>query len=177
VVIVPFASDFFRSKASGNFLHTFSLPDVRISAAEFFVPNSFGDGQAAQLCYTGGPEGGLRTLSGGQFAIQVSGYLATQRNAAPALTVEQTHAVRDVRAAVNQAPAGYDIGITIQQNGASYCSLIINSGDTVSSSVIDGVGLPPLEEAATLSLDISLSAVPGAGSINPGRDLTVTIRF
>lgn len=177
VVVVPFASDFFHSKASGNFLHTFSLPDVRISAAEFFVTNSFGDGQAAQLCYTGGPEGGLRTLSGGQFAIQVAGYLATQSNAAPALTVEQTHAVRDIRAAVNQAPTGYDIGITIQQNGVPYCSLVINSGSAVSSSVIDGVNLPPLEEGATLTLDISLSVVPGGGSINPGRDLTVTIRF
>ncbi len=178
VVIVPFASDFFRNRASGNFLHTFSLPDVRISAAEFFVTNAFGDGQTGYRCYTAGSEGGLRTLSGGQFAIQVAGYLATQQNAAPALIVEQTHAVRDIRAMLNQPPTGYDIGLTILQNGAPYCGLVINSGNTTSSSVVNGVTLPPLEEGAALTLDLSLSAVPGyTDSISPGRDLSVTIRF
>lgn len=178
VIIVPFASDFFQSKASGNFLHTFSLPDIRISAAELLVTNSFGDGQTGQRCYTLGPDGGLRTLSGGQFAIQVAGYLATQQNAAPSLTVQQTHAVRDIRAIVSQAPAGYNIGITIQQNGIPYCSLTIDSGNANSSTVIDGVNLPPLEEAASLTLDIALTAVSNySGAITPGRDLTVTIRF
>jgi hypothetical protein len=178
VIIVPFASDFFQSKASGNFLHTFSLPDVRISAAEFFVTNSFGDGQTGQRCYTLGPDGGLRTLSGGQFAIQVAGYLATQQNAAPPLTVQQTHAVRDIRATVGQAPAGYDIAITIQQNGSPYCSLAINSGSVNSSSVIDGVSLSPLQEAANITLDVALNPVSGyTGAVTPGMDLTVTIRF
>ena len=178
VIIVPFASGFFKSRASGNFLHTFSLPDVRISAAEFFVTNAFGDGQTGQRCYTAGPEGGLRTLSGGQFAIQVAGYLATEQNAAPALTVEQTHAARDIRAFVTQAPTGYDIGLTVKQNGVAYCNLTISSGDTISSSIVDGVALPPLQEGAMLTLDVSLNAIPGyTGSINPGRDLAVTIRF
>lgn len=178
VIIVPFASDFFQSKASGNFLHTFSLPDTRISAAEFFVTNSFGDGQTGQRCYTPGPDGGLRTLSGGQFSIQVAGYLASQQNAAPPLTVQQTHAVRDIRAAVSQAPAGYDIGITVQQNGTPYCRLTINSGSVNSSLVIDGVNLLPLQEAANLTIDIVLNPVASyAGAVSPGMDLTVTIRF
>jgi hypothetical protein len=178
VIIVPFASDFFQSKASGNFLHTFSLPDVRISAAEFFVTNSFGGGQTGQRCFTLGPDGGLRTLSGGQFAIQVAGYLATQQNATPPLTVQQTHAVRDIRAMVSQGPAGYDIAITVQQNGSPYCSLTINSGSVNSSSVIDGVSLPPLQEAANITLDVALNPVSGyTGAVSPGMDLTVTIRF
>lgn len=178
VIIVPFASDFFQSRAAGNFLHTFSLPDVRISAAEFFVTNSFGDGQTGQQCYTGGPDGGLRTLSGGQFAIQVAGYLATQQNAAPPLTAQQTHAVRDVRAMVSQAPAGYSIEVTIQQNGSPYCSLTINSGTVNSSLIIDGANLPPLQEAASLTVDVALNPVPNyTGPISPGMDLTVTIRF
>lgn len=178
VVIVPFASSFFRNRASGNFLHTFSLPDVRISAAEFFVTNSFGDSQTAQRCYTAGPEGGLRTLSGGQFTIQMAGYLATQQDAAPVLTVEQTHAIRDIRAMVNQAPNGYDVDLAIQQNGTPYCTLTIASGTITSSVVIDGVILPALQEGATLTLDVSLNPVSGyTGPLNPGRDLTVTIRF
>lgn len=178
VIIVPFATDFFRSKASVNFLHTFPLPDVRIAAAEFFVTNSFGDSQANQTCYLTETNAGLRTLSGGQFAIQVAGYLTTQQNAAPALTVQETHAVRDVRAVVNQAPAGYDVAISIQQNGTAYCSLTIDSGSSTSSAVIDGLTLPALSEGALLTLDVSLTPASGyTGALSPGRDLTVTIRF
>jgi hypothetical protein len=178
VIIVPFAFDFFRSKASTNFLHSFSLPDVRISAAEFFVTNSFGNSQTSQRCYTLGADGGLRTLSGGQFTIQVAGYLATQQNAAPALTIEQTHAVRDVRATLNQAPAGYNIAIMVRQNGLSYCSLTVSSGSNTSSPVVDGIDIGTLQEGANLTLDVSLTPVPNyTGSLSPGRDLTVTIRL
>lgn len=178
VIIVPFASDFFRSKASTNFLHTFSLPDVRISAAEFFVTNSFGSGQTGQRCYTTGTDGGLRTLSGGQFTIQVAGYLATEQNAAPPLTIEQAHAVRDVRATLNQAPAGYDIAMIIRQNGLPYCSLSVSSGSVSSSPIVDGSDIGALQEGASLTLDVSLTPVPNyAGSLSPGRDLTVTIRL
>ncbi len=103
VAIVPFAEGFFENKASGNFLHTMSLPDVRLCASEFFVNNAFGNSQATQQCYTADPDGGLRTLSGGQFSIQVAGYLATQTDAAPPLMVEASHAVRDIRTTVSQA--------------------------------------------------------------------------
>ncbi|MFL6463646.1 MAG: phage tail protein, partial [Bryobacteraceae bacterium] len=94
VIIVPFASEFFENRASINFIHTFSFPDARISTAEFFVTNSFGNSQVQQVCLTQNGNGGLRTLSGGQFSLQVSGYLATQQNAAPPLIIEASHAVR-----------------------------------------------------------------------------------
>jgi len=176
-VVVPFAASFFENRSSINYIHTTSLPDVRICAAQLFVTNSFGDSQAKQLCYTTGPEGGLRTLSGGQLSLQVSGYLATQQNATPPLVVEAAHAVRDVRALISQAPVGYSIGIDLLQNGTPYTSLVIPN-NTTTSNIIDGVTLPPLQENGTLTMNVTVNLVPdGPGSVSPGRDLTLTIRL
>jgi hypothetical protein len=121
----------------------------------------------------------LRTLSGGQFSLQINGYLATQQNAAPPLLVQATHAIRDMRATVNQAASGYDIVVSVLQNGVLYGStLTIPSGDS-SSSIVEGVDFAPLLEDALLTIDIALNGVTAtaATGISPGRDLTVTIRF
>jgi Putative phage tail protein len=177
VVVVAFATGFFENRASLNYLHTLSLPDVRVSAAEFFVTNSFGNSQAQQTCYTLQPDGGLRTLSGGQFSAQVSGYLATQQDACPPLLIEASHAVRDVRAVVNQAATGYNVSVDVLQNGTEYCNVTIPSGQTV-STVLDGVNLPALESGAPLTINVTLQVVSGyTGQISPGRDLAVTIRL
>ncbi len=177
-IIVPFASGFFETRASQNFIHTLSLPDYRVSAAEFFVTNSFGESLTNVACYLSGPETGLRTLSGGQFSFQVSGFLTTQQNAAPQLVIEAAHAVRDVRATLAQTAAGYTIEIDLLQNGAEYCSLEINSGKTTSATIVDGLSLVPLAEGAMLTMNVSVTPVPGfAGSASPGRDLTVTVRL
>ncbi len=176
-ITVPFAVNFFENRASVNYLHTVSLPDLRICAAEFAATNSLGNGVPKVYCYTAGLEGGLRTLSGGQFALQISGVLATQQNAAPPLTVEASHAVRDVFATVNQAAAGYDIVISVLQSGAQYCSVTIPSG-TETSNVIDGVTLPPLVEGSTMAINLALNLIASPPpSIIPGKDLTVTIRL
>ncbi len=178
VVIVPFASGFFENRASQNFIHTFSLPDYRVSAAEFSVTNSFGESLANVTSYLSGPETGLRTLSGGQFSFQVSGFLTTQQNAAPQLVVEAAHAVRDIRATLVQPTAGYTVDINLLQNGAEYCSLEIESGQTTSATIVDGLSLVPLSDSALLTMNISVTPVPGfTGSASPGRDLTVTVRL
>ena len=177
VLVLPFGTGFFESRASQNYVHTASFPDLRICAAEFYVTNSFGDSLTNQVSYISGPEAGLRTLSGGQFSMQVSGYLATQQNAAPPLLVEQSHAVRDLRAAMTQAASGYDITVDLLQNGTIYTSCKISSGSNV-SAVVDGVSLPALQEAATLTMNVSMTPAQGfAGTPTPGRDLTLTIRF
>ena len=176
-VVVPFALNFFENRASVNFLHTIALPDVRICGAQFLVTNAFGDSQATPQCYTQIPDGGLRTLSGGQFSLQVGGTLATQQNAAPPLFIQATHAVRDIRATLNQAAAGYSATLDVLQNGVLYCSLTIPTGATT-SNVVDGITLAPLTEGATLTLNVTLNVLQGfQGSTNPGRDLTVTVRF
>jgi len=180
-VIAPFSPNFFTNRASANYIHTVWIPDVRIVASEFFVNNSFGPSQAAQQSYASVPDQGLRTLSGGQFSLQVNGYLATQQNAAPPLVIEATHAIRDMRATLNQAANGYDITVQVLQNGTAYGSLLtVPSGKTTSSSIVDGVNLPPLMEGALLSINVALnvstSGNPASG-VSPGRDLTVTIRM
>ena len=176
-VVLPFSTNFFDNKSSINYLHTFNLPDVRICAAQFYVTNAFGDSQTRQVAYTSGTDGGLRTLSGGQFSIQVSGYLATQQNAAPPLLIQATHAVRDIRAAVGQAPAGYDIAIDLLQNGVLFCSVLIQDGESNSTlPPINGVVLPPLTALDTLIINVTLTATSQT-PINPGRDLTLTVRF
>jgi len=176
-VVVAFATDFFENRASLNYLHTVSIPDVRICAAEFYVTNAFGNSQVQQTSYTLQADGGLRTLSGGQFSLQVSGYLATQQNASPPLLIEASHAVRDIRAVVNQAATGYTISVDILQNGTEYCNVSIPSGQTT-STVLDGAALPALQNTAALTINVTLQVISGySGQISPGRDLAVTIRL
>ncbi|MBV9301364.1 MAG: phage tail protein [Acidobacteriaceae bacterium] len=183
VVVLPFARGFFEDRASNNYVHTVTLPDIRIAGAQLYVTNSFGDSQASSQSYTAYPDNGLRTLSGGQFSIQVSGYLATEQNAAPPLLVEANHAVRDLRATLSQPAQGYTTTVTVLQNGTPYggdsAVLSIAPGE-LTSNIVDGVTLPPLEENAALTVNIALDVDPSSGTpstVSPGRDLSVTIRF
>ncbi len=177
-LIVPFASGFFETQQSQNFTHTMSVPDQRIYAAGLSMTNSFGNGGTGQICYVSAGQSGLRTLSGGQLAFQVSGFLATQQNAAPPILVQASHAVRDVRASVTQGAAGYTVQIDLLQNGTPYCSLTIAAGGTTSAQIINGLTLPPLVEGSALSMNVTLNPVAGyTGTANPPQDLVVTIRF
>lgn len=168
--VFPFADSFFENRASQNYLQSVDLPEVRVVAAELFVTNAFGNSETSTQCYTSGPDGGLRTLSGGQFSFQVSGYLAIEQNAAPPLLIEANHAVRDIRATMLQV-ADLDITLSILQNGSGYCDLTIPAGSLI-SQIVDGVDLPPLLAGNTLSLNITQ-----VGQNAPGSDLTVTIRL
>lgn len=170
--VVPFARDFFENPASQNFAHTISFPDGRIVASQFTVTNSRGNSRSTTQSYLGqGEPGGLRTCSGGQFAIQVGGYLAVQQNAAPPLMVEASHAARDVRASVTEAPVDTPIALTLWQGSDVYTTLTIPAGQTT-SNVVDGTTLQTLTTGSTLRLDVT-----GVGRSIPGRDLTVTVRF
>lgn len=176
-VIMPFASGFFENRASNNYVNTFSLPDIRVGAAELFVTNSFGNSQTFSVCYASNTSP-LRTLSGGQFSLQVNGYLATQQNAAPPLVVEATHAVRDIRMTLSQPPTGYVITVDLLQNGTEYSRLTYDPSQTTPTAVIDGTNLPPLLEGALLTINITVTLIPNYDqALNPGNDLTVTIRF
>jgi hypothetical protein len=176
-VVIPFARGMFSNRSSINFQQITNMPDVRICAGQFFVTNSFGDSQASSQSYTTAPGGGLRTLSGGQFALQVSGPVATQSSAVPALMVQNSHAVRDIRASLVQAPAGYSISLTLLQSGQVYTTLTIADGQKV-SNVVDGSTLPYLAEGSSLTLAIALTPTPNyQGVTAPGRDLSVTVRL
>jgi hypothetical protein len=178
VIVMPFTPGFFENRSSTNYIHTVSMPDVRISAAEFFATNSFGNGQSNQVCYTQTQDTQYRTLSGGQFSMQVNGYLSNQLNAAPPLLVEATHAVRDIRLSLGQAATGYVVQVDLLQNNAEYSRVVLNPADSPGQDVVDGSNLAPLQEGALLSMNVALIPISGySGTFNPGKDLTLTIRF
>jgi hypothetical protein len=177
VFVVAFAPDFFGSPASGDFCYPILLADARIACAQLFVTNDQGNSAAGTACYTRMIDGGLRTYAGGQFAIQVEGYLAIQANAAPPLIVHASHGVRAIFAVVNEAPTQGPVELEIQRNGTTYCSLTITGGppNPRYSNVQDGFGLAPLRVGDQLSLNIT--SVPQSADSTPGRDLTVTIQM
>ena len=172
--ILPFFPDFFGSPASGSYSYPLSFPDKRIVTADLFMTNARGNSEAAQAAFTDVTDYGLRTLSGGQLTLQIDGPLAIQTNAAPPLTIDSTHSVRDVFAMLNQAPTGTSVELEVTQNGQPYCSLTIPVNQT-SSNVVDGATLGTLEAQAQIGLNVV--SVSQTQYTAPGSDLTVTIRL
>jgi hypothetical protein len=171
VEITPFPSEFFGSPTSGSWSHTIMLPDARVASCELFVTNSKGDSEIATGSLTGTTDQGLRTLSGGQMSFQIDGFLAVENGAAPDLSVDATHSVRDVFATVREAPVGASIDLALIQDDQQYCRLTIEQGEKI-SDVLDGFILGPIHLGSTLRLDVT-----GVGSETPGTDLNVVIRL
>src|SRR5260370_24359783 len=99
-VIAAFPPNFFGSPYSGSWSQAVTLRDVRVASAELFVTNARGNSPVRSICLTSSVDQGLRTLSGGQYSIQVDGFLAVEASVAPALVVEAAHSVRDIFAVV-----------------------------------------------------------------------------
>jgi len=173
-VIPAFVGAFFSSPASANYSYSVFLPDVRVAAAEFYVSNMYGSSPVMHVPYSATADGGLRTLSGGQIALQVDGYLAVQTDATPPFVMDEAHVPRDIVATLREAPAGGAVTLLVRQNSSAYSMLTIADGATASNTV-NGLGLPPFGAGAQIHLDVV--NVPGAANTLPGRDLTVTIRL
>ncbi len=181
VAIASFAPNFFGSPAGGGWQMPVLLPDVRVASAELFVTNSRGNSPTAVEAVTQTVDSGLRTMSGGQYSIEVQGFLAIENSAAPDLVIGATRSVLDVSAVVQQAPTDTPIQLNLNQTppGQSqsvYCTLTIPVGalvnDPTLSVPVTGFLLPPLISGATVTLDIT-----AVGGTNPGSDMTVTIRI
>ncbi|MGA3240926.1 MAG: phage tail protein [Bryobacteraceae bacterium] len=169
-VIAPFPPEFFGSVYSGNWTYPILLPDVRVASAQMFVTNDKGNGPISSVCLTHNVDNGLRTLSGGQYSIQVDGFLAVDQSAAAALVTDAAHSVRDVFAVLGTS-ADQSVQLQVNVNGAAYCQLTIPIGLLVSNSV-DGATLAPLASGALITL-----SVLAVGQTLPGADLTVLIRL
>lgn len=168
--IVPFAAGFFGSPYSGSWRFPIVLPDARVASAELFVTNARGNSPISSTHLTNNDDRGLRTLSGGQYSIQVSGFLAIDSATAPPLVIESSHAVRDVYAVLGRA-ADAPVELQLNVDGAPYCTVSFVTGQTISNST-DGGALPPLAAGAQVTL-----SVLAVGQVNPGADLTVIIRL
>jgi hypothetical protein len=168
--IVPFAAGFFGSPYAGSWRYPIALPDARVASAELFVTNERGNSPVSAAHYTNDEDLGLRTLAGGQYSIQISGFLAVNSSAAPPLVIESSRSVRDVYAVLGKAA---DAPVTLQLNvdGAPYCTVNFLAGLTISNGT-DGGTLPSLAAGSQVTL-----AVTAVGSVQPGADLTVIIRL
>ncbi len=167
----PFIRNFFGSGVSGDWKSSLELPCVRVASAEMYMTNALGDGPSAYRPLTNTNELGLRTLSGGQYAFQITGFLAVQTGAAPAVAVDADRVVRDIFATLRTPASGAGVTLELNHNGAAYATVQFDPGATVSGSVA-GFGLPPLRFGDTLTLDVT-----GVGTTNPGSDLTLVIRL
>jgi hypothetical protein len=174
VFVMPFVKNFFGSHASGSYSYPVPLPDTRIAAAEMFVTNSRGPSATARASYTSTVLSGIRTLSGGQLSLQVDGFLAIQKDAVPAVTVDNAHSVRDIFAKVGTAPTLAPVQLILKVDSVAYCNLTIAVGETT-SNIVSGFGLRPLAAGAQLGLDIV--SVGQTADSTPGSDLTVTVRL
>jgi hypothetical protein len=168
--IAPFPPAFFGSPYSGSWSYSVTLPNARVATAELFVTNRLGNSAARAIYLTSTVDNGLRTLSGGQYSIQVNGFLAVEQSAAPALVVESAHAVRDVFAVLGSA-ADAPVGLQLNVDGTAWCTLTVAPGSTISPAV-SGLSLAPLASGSKLTL-----AVTSVGLTYPGADLTVVVRL
>jgi hypothetical protein len=169
-VIAPFPAEFFGSPYSGSWSFPIPLPDARVASGELFVTNSKGNSPTGSINLTHNDEHGVRTLSGGQYCIQISGPLAIEQSAAPPLIVETPHAVKDVYAVMAKA-ADADVQLRVNVDDAEYCSVMIPAGTTLSTAA-DGSILAPLKAGARITLSIM-----SVGQASPGADLSVLIRL
>jgi hypothetical protein len=147
-----------------------ALPDARIASAELFVTNRLGNSATGTIHLTHNDDCGLRTLSGGQYSLQVSGFLAVDGAAAPPVVVESAHAVKDVYAVLGRA-ADAEVRVEVRVDDAVYCTLAFLPGATLSDAK-DGNALPPLIARAKVTI-----GVVAVGASQPGGDLTVIIRL
>lgn len=168
--IAGFPQGFFGSPYSGTWSFPVPLPDVRVASAQLFVTNQKGNSPTASACLTHTVDSGLRTLSGGQYSIQVDGFLSVDQSAAPALVVEAAHSVGDIYAVLGAA-ADATVQLQLNVNGSAYCQLVFQANQTISNDV-SGQSLPPLAAGDQITL-----AVQSVGQTYPGADLTVIIRL
>jgi hypothetical protein len=169
-VIASFPPGFFGSPYSGSWSYAVPLPDARVVSAELFVTNSKGNSGIYGVYLTRNGNNGVRTLSGGQYSIQVEGYLAIDESVAPPLVVEESHSVGDVYAVLGTS-ADAAVQVRVKVDGNTYCDLTFDPGMIVSDSA-DGAKLPPLTAKSQITV-----AVLSVGKTAPGADLTVVIRL
>ncbi len=173
VATMGFPRGFFGSLAARDYRNTIALPSAAIAVATLYVTNDQGNSPSGCQAFTTERGGGLRTYGGGQLNMQVTGALSIEDSATPPLVIHEATSVRDVFASVGHPSNGSEIEVEVTLDGVAYCTVTIPGGASVSDSV-GGETLPALPTKGVLGLNIT-KVVQSTG-VNPGRDLTVTIR-
>ncbi len=93
-VIVAFLSAFFRVRLARTIPTRFFFQTCAWRRRSFTSANMFGTSPVMHVPYSATTDGGLRTLSGGQIALQVDGYLAVQTDATPPFVMDEAHVPR-----------------------------------------------------------------------------------
>jgi hypothetical protein len=171
IAIVPFVKNFFGSPASGDWKYSLEFPNVRLASAALYLTNALGNGATSIVPYTNTNDLGLRTLAGGQYSFQISGFLAIQTGAAPSVIVDADRAVRDIYGILRVPSQGAGVTLRLNLNGLSYATVQFGQGMTT-STVISGFGMTALHAGDLVSLDVT-----GVGTTNPGSDLTLVMRL
>jgi hypothetical protein len=168
----PVNGRFLGTPASENLRFRVPYTNRRLVAAEMYATNKLGDSPTGVACFTFLEGNGLRSPAGGQYTLQVAGFLARQYGATPPLVVESTHSVQALEATVSTAPASGALRVLVRRNGLPYAELLIPDG-AGRSAALDVMDLPALVSGDTLVADVL--EVPSAAASMPGKDLTITI--
>ncbi len=168
-VTAPFVKHFFGTPASGDWTYAVPLSNARVAAAEFYVTNSQGNSPSSDQAYTNTLDRGLRTLSGGQYSLQLSGPLAVQDAATPETILDADHVIGDTRGFLSEAAVGTGVTVRLNVNAVELCTLQFDAGAIVSNNV-RGATLPVLRQGDRLTVDVL-----DVGSTLPGSDLTIVV--
>ncbi len=161
------------STAGVRFRYNTRIPYVRIAAADLAIYNRLGAGALREECYTQIAGDGIRTLSGGQVAFSVAGYLAIEAGVGTAYVTEREMAVGDVSAFVSEPPGGAPVEVLVRVDGVEYATLSIPAG-SFTSPAVSRFNHAPIPAGSTITFDIT--NVPSAAQGTPGRDLTVFLQ-
>lgn len=161
------------STAGARFRYNTRIPYVRIAAADLAIYNRVGAGALREECYTQVAGDGIRTLSGGQIAFSVAGYLAIEASVGAAYVSEREMAIGDVSAVLVEPPGGAAVEILLRVDGIEYATLSIPAG-AFSSAPLSRFNYAPIPAGSTITFDIT--NVPSASQGTPGRDLTVFLQ-
>src|SRR5579884_1872655 len=164
-----FRPGFFAQPESGDWRQTVTLPNARIVAVQGYLTNALGNSPTRQYDLL---QTTTRTLLGGQIDLEVEGTLSIESNAAPGFSMPFPAAVWYVSAAVQEAPTGGPIRITVNRNGTMWCRLAVADGQTSAAGAPSGRALGPLARDDGITLDIT-----AVGTTDPGRRLVVSIRL
>lgn len=105
-----------------------------------------------------------------QLDMTAPGILGIASSIAPLAILGERKSASDIVALVKQAPSGADLRVEIAVDGERWAEVAIANGETLGT--LAGAGLAAIGADTVISLGVT-----STGTVFPGADLTVSIRF